>query len=512
MDGAPSSRTLTPEIRARAAQLCEQLTVEERLEMLTGAAGFWEGLISLLTQGAPAPFPIGGAPRLGIEPLMERDGPRGVGIGPATCFPVAMARGATFDPGLEERVGEAIGIEARAMGITFLAAPCVEVLRHPAWGRAQETYGEDPAHNGEMGAAFVRGVQRHVMACVKHLVCNTIENARFRVDVRVDEDTLQSVYLAPYERVVREGVAAVMSAYNSLNGEWCSENHTLLTSIIKDQWGFDGFIASDFAFSIRDGVRAINAGMDVEMPDAIHFGPRLLEAVQRGDVPIARVDDAVQRVIAQQLRFADVLRVVPPVDVLACEEHRALAREVARKSIVLLQNEGVDGSAVLPLDRLRVHRVAVIGRLADMPNTGDHGSSDVHPPYVVTPLQGLRAALEPIGIEVVHVAHGDPAASAQAAAGADLAIVIAGYTADDEGEGFGGEFPRPMFVPSCLPSHQNGRQTWPLPLPGSARARARSGAAATVARSRSARRTRHRSSRSRTPIHGPSSSWRPGVP
>ncbi len=154
------------------------MTLEERLDLLTGAEGFWEGLIKLLTRGPTEPFATGGAFRLGIAGLRTGDGPRGVGFGAATCFPVAMARAATFDPALEERVGEAIGREGRAIGITLLTAPCVEVLRHPGWGRAQETYGEDPVLNGEMGAAFVRGAQRHLMACVKHLVANSIENAR----------------------------------------------------------------------------------------------------------------------------------------------------------------------------------------------------------------------------------------------------------------------------------------------------------------------------------------------
>lgn len=421
-----------------------ELTLEEKLDLLTGAHDVWGGLIRLLTEGAHEPFATGSVPRLGIAGLRTGDGPRGVGFGAATCFPVAMARAATFDPGLEERVGEAIGREARAVGITLLTAPCVEVLRHPAWGRAQETYGEDPVHNGEMGAAFVRGAQRHVMACVKHLACNSIENARFRVDVEVDPETLDGVYLVPYERVVREGVAAVMSSYNAVNGEWCSQNATLLTSILKERWGFRGFVVSDFAFSIRDGVKAINAGMDVELPDAIHFGRRLLAPVLHGEVAMARIDDAVSRLLETQERFAHQLAVPPPLDVLACAEHRALAREVATKAIVLLRNEPVDdGSAVLPLDPGRVDRVAVLECLADVPNTGDRGSSNVTPPYIVTPLQGLRAALEPLGIEVITAADSTAAAAVSAAAGADVAIVVAGYTAEDEGEGFGGEFPPP---------------------------------------------------------------------
>ncbi len=421
------------------------LKLEEKLGLLTGTNDFWGGLIRLMTAGAHTPFATGAVPRLGIGGLQEGDGPRGVGFGAATCFPVPMARAATFDPALEERVGEVIGREARAVGITLLAAPCVEVLRHPAWGRAQETYGENPHHNGEMGAAFVRGAQRHVMACVKHLVCNSIENARFRVDVRVDQETLDNVYLVPYERVVSQGVAAVMTAYNSVNGEWCGQNHTLITDILKRRWGFDGFVVSDFAFSIRDGVKAILAGMDVELPDAIHFGRRLLDPVRRGEIPLARVDDAVDRLLRTQRRFAQQLSVSPGADVLACAEHRVLALEVATRAIVLLKNDPVGAHPALPLRVDEVRRVAVLGRLADVPNTGDRGSSQVHPPYVVTALAGLRAALAPHRVEVVHSVQ-DP----RVAADADVAIVIAGYTSEDEGEGFGGEFP-PADVRHLLP-------------------------------------------------------------
>lgn len=434
-----------------AADLCDRLTLEEKLDLLTGPSGFWEGMADLFERGPVEPFPTTGVPRLGIDGLHTGDGPRGVNFGIGTCFPVAMARAATFDPALEERVGEAIEREARAVGITLLFAPCVEVLRHPAWGRAQETYGEDPVHNGEMGAAFVRGAQRHVMACVKHLVCNSIENARFRVDVRVDDKTLDDIFLVPYERVVREGVAAVMAAYNAVNGEWCGQSHALLTGILKERWGFDGFVVSDFAFSIRDGVTAINAGMDVELPSAIHFGRRLAPAVARGEIPVERVDDAVRRVLGQQLRFAEILGRRPSTDVLACAEHRALAREVSTKTIVLLKNDQLEEVPVLPLEPAGLRRVVVLGRLADVENTGDRGSSSVRAPYVVTPLEGLRKALEPLGVEVVHEAGQDPAAAARLAAGADVAIVIAGYTAEGEGEGFGGDFPPPEVRPLLPP-------------------------------------------------------------
>ncbi len=228
---------------------------------------------------------------------------------------------------------------------------CVNVLRHPAWGRAQETYGEDPHHVGEMGAALTRGVQRHAMACVKHFACNSMENARFTVDITVDEAALHEVYLPHFKRIVDEGVAVVMSAYNSVNGEWCGENRALLTDVLRDEWGFEGFVISDWILGLRDAARSLHAGLDVEMPyrmiRAEHLGP----ALDQGTASWAEVDRAVERVVATRLRFDDVLSwPAPDRDVLARPAHRALAREAAAKSVVLLRNEPVDGVPVLPLE------------------------------------------------------------------------------------------------------------------------------------------------------------------
>jgi beta-glucosidase len=260
----------------------------------------------------------------------------------------------------------------------------------------------------------------------------------------VDPEVLDTVYLPHFERVVREGVASVMSAYNSLNGEWCSENRGLLTTILKERWGFDGFVLSDFVFAVHDGPKAVNAGLDLEMPSPLCLGPRLARAVRRGQVSMERIDDAVLRLIRQQLRFAEAGDGDYGPEVVASAKHRALAREVATKAIVLLRNEPVEGRAgdgrgvsarpVLPVAAAELRRLAVIGRLAAAPNTGDHGSSDVTAPYVVTPLEGMRAALEPLGVEVVHDPGDDPARAAAVAAAADVALVVVGYDYRDEGE------------------------------------------------------------------------------
>ena len=413
-------------IEARARDLLAQLTLEEKIEMMDGDVGFWPGLLDMMNGGyADHPWNAGVISRLGIQGIRFVDGPRGVVMKGATTFPVSMARGASWDVALEERIGEVIGRELRAHGGTLFGGVCINLLRHPAWGRAQETYGEDPYHLGEMGAALTRGVQRHAMACVKHFALNSMENARFKVDVRIRPRALHEIYLAHFKRVVDEGVASVMSAYDSVNGEWCGQNKVLLSDILKTQWGFSGFVLSDFMFSVRDAKRAVLAGQDLEMPFQMHFHRHLERLVGSGEVPLERVNDAVLRILRQQLRLVRAGDYAPSQ--IGSESNRAVAREAANKSIVLLQNTG----DLLPLKRVK--KLAVIGRLADTPNTGDTGSSSTRPAYVVTPLAGIQAALRGQA-DVLHDDGSDLARAAATAHDADAVVLIVGFTHDDEGE------------------------------------------------------------------------------
>ncbi len=412
-----------PHVEARA--LVAAMTLDEKLGCLDGDTPFWDGLIDGILGGYyEHPYPAAAVPRLGVPGFAFSDGPRGVVVGHATAFPVSMARGATFDPALEERIGDAIGRELRAVGATFYGGVCVNLLRHPGWGRAQETYGEDPLHVGTMGAALARGVQRHAMACVKHFACNSIENARFTIDVTADERALHEVYLPHFKQIVDAGVASVMSAYNAVNGEWCGQHRELLTTILRDEWGFDGIVISDFQFGLRDAVRSVEAGLDVEMPYVQQRAQHLPAAIASGTLGVDSVDPVVARVLATLLRFAAVIERPGDRAALACPAHRELAREAATASIVLLRNEG----GLLPLDRARLRSLAVVGRLAAVPNIGDAGSSNVHPPYVVTPMEGLRAALPGVAVTQHDGADAAPLATA------DAAIVVVGYTHCDEGE------------------------------------------------------------------------------
>lgn len=421
----------TPEDAAR--ELVAAMTHAERLWCLDGDAPTWAGLGFLGDDGYHyAPFIGARVERLGIPGIAFADGPRGCVVGNATAFPVSMARGATWDPDLEERIGEAIGTELRAVGANLTGAVCVNLLRHPAWGRAQETYGEDPHHVGELGAAYTRGLQRHVMACMKHFAANSMENARFSVDVEIDEVALHEVYLPHFKRIVDEGVASVMSAYNSVNGQWCGQSPALLSDVLRDEWGFEGFVISDWIFGLRDAATSVNGGLDIEMPYRMVRAQHLEEAIEAGEVSWDTVDASVTRTLATLLRFDSVLSAPePPREVLGSPEHRALAREVAARSVVLLRNETVGGTPVLPLRT--ESSVAVIGRLGDTVNLGDGGSSDVWDLQCSTIAEGLDAAVD----TMVRDDGSDLDRAAQVASDSDVAVVVVGYTYVDEGEYIG---------------------------------------------------------------------------
>ncbi len=424
------------QIEEKARGLLTQMTLTDKIGQMSGDQSFILGGLGML-RGYNRTWMSGGEnKRLNIPGIRFTDGPRGVAMGHSTCFPVSMARGATWDPELEARVGDAMGVEARAQGANFFGGVCINLLRHPAWGRAQETYGEDPFLLGEMGAALLRGVQRHVMACVKHYALNSMEDMRFKVNVRVGERTLREIYLPHFRRCVDQGVAAVMSAYNQVNGAYCGENRRLLRKILKEEWAFAGFVISDFVWGIYNAERAANAGLDLEMPFKRHYHRNLKGLVEQGKVPLAAIDQAVMRLLRRKIQFAQVGEPERYTrEALASEAHRALAREVGYKSIVLLKNDPVDGAPVLPIDRARVKRIALIGKLADQPNIGDNGSSRVHPPYVVTPRQGIENA---IGNSALAFDDGSQIARAAASAQpADVAIVVCGCTSRDEGENMG---------------------------------------------------------------------------
>ena len=419
--------------QAEAKNLYDQLSDAERLGLLDGDDEIWPHLRELIAEGYNVrPYVHGEVARLGIPGIRFVDGPRGCVAGHGTAFPVAMARGATWDVELEQEIGEAIGREVRAQGGNFFGGVCVNLPRHPAWGRIQETYGDDPHHLGEFGAALARGAQKFTMACVKHFALNSMENARYTVDVLVDDATLHDVYLPHFKRAIDQDISAVMASYNSVNGEWVGQNRELLTGVLREQWGWGGITVTDFMLGFRDGALALEAGMDLEEPASQIRATHLRRQLEEGETSWTAVERSGVRLLAAQLRsYAQRETDVPGEEIMACESHRQLARKAAARSMVLLKNEPVQGVPVLPIDQT-VRSIAVIGRLAVAANTGDNGSSSVKATSSVTPVDGIRSAF-PNAI-VTLFTNDDPIAAAEAAANADIAVIIVGYTAADEGE------------------------------------------------------------------------------
>lgn len=422
-----------------AQKIVDRLSLEEKVNLmganiyLNQMQEVLDSLSSENTHYNMTPYPAGGIEGV-IPPMQFCDGPRGVvcGIGQTTCFPVSMARGASFDPELEEAIGHAIGKETRAFGGNLFAGVCINLPYNPGWGRSQETYGEESFAIGQMGAALVRGVQdEDVMACVKHFAFNQMENARFKVSVYADKRTEREVFLPHFKDCIDAGAASIMSSYNLYNQVQCGHNKYLLSTVLKGEWDFDGFVMSDFIYGIKDTVEAANGGQDMEMCITQYFGDRLVKAVQDGFVPERKVDEAALRIVRTILAF-DRGHKEYDMSVVGCAEHIALAKRAAEESITLIKNDGV-----LPLDKHSVRKLAVLGKLADYENIGDHGSSCVYPKYVVTPLQGI-AAVAP-EVQVIYEDGSDLEAAKRAAAEADAVLFVVGYNFDDEGEYISGD-------------------------------------------------------------------------
>ncbi|TKJ23127.1 MAG: glycosyl hydrolase [Promethearchaeota archaeon Loki_b32] len=418
------------EIEDYVNYVLEQMTLQEKVAQMIG-----NGInIKVLFDGGfgKRVYDAAGSEKYNIPSFKFTDGPRGVIIPGSTCFPVSMARGASWDLDLEERVGDVIGKEVRANGGNLFGGVCINNLRHPSWGRAQETYGEDTFQIGEFGAALTRGVQKHnVMATAKHFAANSIEKARFKVNVKMDERTLREVYLPHFKRCVEEGCATIMSAYNKVRGKYCGHNDYLLRDILKGEWSFQGFVHSDWIHGVKDTVGGITGGLDVEMPRAKYYKFKKIEtALQESKISETLIDEAASRVMRTILRYTtkeDPQTYEPSL--IGCKEHRQVALEAAEKSMVLLKNE----KDVLPLDKKKINKLAMFGKLARVRNTGDHGSSDVNIKKVITPLKGIRNFLGD-SIEVAYDDGKDPRGVKNTAKEADAAIVVVGLTYKDEGE------------------------------------------------------------------------------
>lgn len=365
------------------------LSLEAKVRLLTGA-DFW----SLHPQ-----------PAIGLRRLVVSDGPAGVRGElwderyPSANVPSPTALAASWDEDRVERLGGLLAAECRAKGVDVLLAPTVNLHRSPYGGRHFECFSEDPFLTGRVGAAYVRGLQRAgVGATVKHFVANDSETERFTLDARVEERILREVYLAPFEVITREaGAWAVMAAYNGVNGVTMTES-PMLRGILKQEWGFDGVVMSDW-YAVRS-LAAAAAALDLVMPGpAGPWGDALVEAVRAGRVDADVVDDKVLRLLRLAARVGALDGMTAPAapPVWPPERVAAELRGAAAAGLVLARNEAPVGGAspLLPLERTALRRVAVLGPNAAVARTLGGGSATVFPPYTVSPLDGLRAALGP---------------------------------------------------------------------------------------------------------------------
>jgi beta-glucosidase len=393
-----------------------------------------------------------GVARLGVPALVLTDGPHGVrlkkpGTGdvgllhayPATCFPTAATLGSTWDVELLERVGSALGREARALGVGVLLGPGINIKRHPLGGRNFEYLSEDPLVGGLLGAGMVRGIQsRGVSACVKHFAVNNQEEDRMRVSAEVDARTLREIYLRAFEIVVKTSQpGTVMCAYNRVNGVYASENRWLLSDVLRGEWGYQGVVVSDWG-AVHDRRRALEAGLDLQMPHSIdHPEQQLVHAVEEGSLDQAAIDRSARRVLSLIAAHA---REAGDDAVDMHNEHDELAREAAAAGMVLLKNDPVAGHPVLPLDDWS--GLLVVGQMAAAPRYQGTGSSQMTPTRLHTPLEGLATVIGAVPTYVEGYSDRDGAdlealraEAVAAAARARTVVVFVGLPDSAEGEG-----------------------------------------------------------------------------
>mmetsp|Transcript_34852 Transcript_34852/g.73316 ORF Transcript_34852/g.73316 Transcript_34852/m.73316 type:complete len:882 (+) Transcript_34852:185-2830(+) len=451
----PPSKICPAACRSQAKQLVKQMTLKEKAKLCSGS-GFWT---------------LDQIPRLNLPQIRVCDGPHGLrkdkgsshlGLGEsvrATCFPTAVALAASWDRTLLNKVGVALGKECAAHDVSVLLGPGVNIKRHPQCGRNFEYFSEDPLLSGELAAAFIQGVQENgIGTSLKHFACNEQENNRLTVDTLVDERTLREVYLPAFEIPVKKAQPwTVMCAYNRLNGPNCSENGWLLNKILRDEWGFQGSVVTDWG-AVVGRVEGVQSGCDLEMPASGGCNDcRVFEAAKAGklsekdlDTVVTRTTElilagatrraighAVGRAVGTDAAMAADAAEQEPIALL--EENNEFARECAAQCAVLLKNEG----GLLPLKRTQ--RIALIGGFAELPRFQGSGSSRVNAYRTSTPLAAMRSALGEAGSldyacgYDATLAEADDeliAAAVAAAAAADVAVVLAGLPNMFESEGF----------------------------------------------------------------------------
>lgn len=371
----------------RITEIMSAMTLEEKVAMLHGKHMF-------SSEGVPAQ---------GIADIEYADGPFGIreemephswnsihlDTDSATFFPTGSALAATWSDELAREYGKGMSIEARLRGKDMILGPAINIQRVPTGGRTYEYFSEDPLLSSVLATEYVLGVQENGTAvCLKHYALNNQEDHRGYVDVQVSERAMREIYLPPFEMSVRKGDAwGVMSAYNKVRGYWCSENKELLTDILRDDWGFKGIVISDWGGT--HSVKAVEAGLNVEMPGASHLGKTLLDSLEAGVVSVEAVDQRVRELLRVRLAVEPVPAEKANVEMTSQAPQQKIAYDVAAHSVVLLKNEGL-----LPIDTQKHKKIAVIGDNAVQTQSLGGVGAGVKTLYEVTPLAGLLSRLE----------------------------------------------------------------------------------------------------------------------
>ena len=386
----------------QAEEILARLTLEEKLRLTHGNSTMY--LDAIPEKGIPTELAFSDGPHTVRAERRRKDFgdayPKADLRDAATVFPALTALAQTWDVALARRFGEALGEEARARGKDVMLGPGLNIARTPLCGRNYEYMGEDPTLAARMAVPLVRGMQsKDVAACVKHFAVNSQELNRAGVDARPDARTLREIYLPAFEAAVKEGGAlTVMNAYNKLNGVFCSHNAWLNETLLKDEWGFPGFVVTDWG-SLHDTVAGALGGTDVEMnagQSIRYFTQPLAEAVKTGEVPLSRIDDMARRVLYVQATLHKLDGQPRAAGSIHTPAHQALAREIAADGMVLLKNDG----ALLPLAAAALRRVLVVGEIAAATDCAGGWRAEGKPPYDRTILDGLREALP--GAAIVH--------------------------------------------------------------------------------------------------------------
>ncbi|WP_157250285.1 glycoside hydrolase family 3 C-terminal domain-containing protein [Nonomuraea typhae] len=416
--------------------MTENLSLDDKAALTSGAS--WWHTVALPEAGIPAIHMSDGPHGLRTQDDQAADHLGLNQSAPATCFPPAVTLASTWDTALAERVGAALGREARAHGVHVLLGPGVNIKRSPLCGRNFEYFSEDPLLSGVLGVSWVNGLQgQGVGASVKHYAANNQETRRMTVSADVDLRTLREIYLPAFRRVITQADPwTVMCSYNRLNGVHASQNHWLLTEVLRGEWGYTGLVVSDWG-AVVDRVKALAAGLDLEMPSSQGAGPaRVAAAVRAGDLDEQALERSVARIVGLARKAT-----TDPAATYDRDEHHALAREVAARGAVLLKNDG----DLLPLDATAPQRIAVLGEFARTPRYQGAGSSTVNPTRLDDALSAIVAAAPSATVTFapgfgVDDPHADAAAlreeAVRQAVAADVVLLFLGLPPSYESEGY----------------------------------------------------------------------------